>query len=69
MYLDASHVYGLAASKKVPYNGFKLNTTTIEHDIRNSDEDGDSGYILKVVLESPKELHDLHKYEEFKRPE
>ena len=61
MYLDANNLYGLAMSLKLPYNNFKWNSTITENDILNYDENGDKGYILKVDLEYPKELHDLHR--------
>ena len=39
---------------------FKWNTTINENDILNYDENSKLGYILKVDLEYPKELHDKH---------
>ena len=61
MYLDANNLYGLAMSAKLPYNKFKWNTTINENDILNYDENSKLGYILKVDLEYPKELHDKHR--------
>ena len=61
MYLDANNLYGLAMSAKLPYNKFKWNTTINENDILNYDDNSKLGYILKVDLEYPKELHDKHK--------
>jgi len=61
MYLDANNLYGLAMSFKLPYNKFKWNSTITEQDILNYDENSKVGYILKVDLEYPEELHDLHK--------
>ena len=45
----------------MPYKNFKRNTTIAENDIINYDERSNKGYILKVDLEYPKELHDLHR--------
>jgi len=61
MYLDANNLYALAMSLKLPYNNFKWNSSITENDILNYDENSDKGYILKVDLEYPKELHDLHR--------
>ena len=54
MYLDANNLYGLAMSQKLPYNKFAWNTSITEHDIINSNEESNNGYILKVDLEYPK---------------
>ena len=48
-------------SQMLPYNRFKWNTTTPEHDMLNYYEESDIGYIFKVDVEYPKESHDLHK--------
>ena len=64
MYLDASKIYGWAMSRKFPVNGFKwvknwskFNEIFIKHYAENSDK----GYFLKVHVDYPKTLFDLHK--------
>ena len=50
-------------SQKLPVDGFKWvkNVSKIDEDfIKNYDEDSDKGYIPEVVVEYPKNLHDLH---------
>ena len=62
-YLDANNLYGWAMSQKLPVDGFKWieDVSEIDEDfIRNYDENSDIGYFLKVDIEYPKELHDLH---------
>ena len=64
MYLDANNLYGWAMSQPMPYGDFKqftntqVQNTNIEH-LLNRDNT-DVGYILKVDLEYPHELHDHH---------
>ena len=63
MYLDANNLYGWAMSQKLPVNNFKWKTNMSRFDtdfIKNYDEDSKEGYILKVDIEYPKDLHDLH---------
>ena len=61
-YLDANNLYGWGMSQKLPYKNFRwvkekkfagLSPLHIE-------ADDDTGYILQVDLEYPKELHELH---------
>ena len=62
-YLDASNLYGWAISEPLPVNGFDWmeDLSKIDEDfIKNYDKDSDKGYILKVVVTYPKNLHDLH---------
>ena len=62
-YLDANNLYGWAMSQKLPVGGFKWidEVSKIDEDfIKNNDENSDIGYFLKVDIEYPKELHDLH---------
>lgn len=58
IYLDANNMYGYAMSQYMPYGDFKW----IEHnvDVLTVPDDADTGYILEVDLEYPKELHDAH---------
>ena len=61
-YLDANNLYGLAMCKKLPDKNFKRHYTKIdEKKVMKYNDDDDIGFILEVDLESPKELHDLHK--------
>ena len=60
---DANNLYGFSMIKKVPVGGFKWvkNVSRIDEEfIKNYDEYSDIGYFLKVDLEYPIELHDLH---------
>ena len=62
-YLDANNLYGWEISQPLPVEGFKFvnNMSKIDEDfIKNFDEDSDKGYIPEVVVEYPKNLHDLH---------
>ena len=64
MCLDANNLYGWAMSQKLPVNGLKWAkhlTKFNEIFIRNYDENSDKGHFLKVDVEYPKELFDLHK--------
>ena len=63
-YLDANNLYGWAMSQKLSVNGFKWVKNLykfIEIFIRNYDESSDKGYFLKVKVNYPKKLFDLHK--------
>ena len=53
-YLDANNLYGWAVSKSLPTHGFKW----MEEDERNNWKN--YSCILKVDLEYPKSLHELH---------
>ena len=59
MYLDASKLYGWAMSKKLLANGFKWKKSFINF-MKNYGEDNDKGYILKVDVEYPKNLLNVH---------
>ena len=62
MYLDANNLYGWAMSQKLPEKEFTWMTQQeVEHfDVTQIGDDADTGYILDVDLEYPRELHDLH---------
>ena len=61
-YFDANNLYGLAMTKKLPYDNFKWDYSFLtDKKILNYDEDSDEGYILEVDLQYPEQLHDLHK--------
>ena len=62
-YLDANNLYGSPMTDKLPVGGFKWvkNKSEIDEEfIKNYDENSSLGYFLKVNVECPKELHDLH---------
>ena len=61
-YLDANNLYGWGMSQKLPYKNFQwVNDKGVEIlKPDKMDPDGDTGYIMQVDLEYPKELHDLH---------
>ena len=58
VYLDANNLYGVAMVQKLPVGDYKW-VTPEEFDV-NTDCQGDTGYIVRVDLEYPSELHDLH---------
>jgi hypothetical protein len=60
MYLDANNLYGLSMSKQLPHSCFKWVENISEQEVREHDPEGETGYILEVDLEYPKELHDEH---------
>ena len=62
-YLDANNLYGCPMIKKRPVCSFMWikNVSRIDEEfIKDYDENSDIGYFLKLDLEYPKELHDLH---------
>ena len=63
-YLDASNLYELAMSQKLPESGFKWVKTLSRFNeifIRNYNENSNTGYFLKVDIDYPKKLFDIHK--------
>ena len=63
VYLDANNLYRWAISQKPLVGSFNWvkNVSKINKEfIKNYDNDGDIGFILKVDIEYPRELHDLH---------
>ena len=61
-YLDANNLYGLAMSKKLPFENFNWYFSRMdEKKVLSYSDDDDKGYILEVDLEYPEELHDLHR--------
>ena len=64
IYLDTNNLYGWAMSQKLPVNGFKWikNLSQFnENFIRNYDENRDIGYFLKVDIDYPEKVLNLHK--------
>ena len=57
-------MYGWAMRKKLPINNFKWCDAfqmLANGFIKNYDKDCDTGYLLKVDIDYPKELHESHK--------
>jgi hypothetical protein len=62
-YLDANNLYGWGMMQCLPTGNFRWADNTDEMDeesMKNIPEDSETGYILEVDLEYPKELHDSH---------
>ena len=59
IYLDTKNLYGYAMSKFLPTSGFKW-IDPKEFDLNKYTNNSSKGCFLKVDLEYPKELHDLH---------
>ena len=61
-YLDANNLYGWGMSQKLPYKKFRWMCEYKAYCLKplQIDADGDTGYILQVDLEYPKDLHNLH---------
>ena len=61
-YLDANNLYGWGMSQKLPYKNFRwldeAKLANFDPTLINTEDD--TGYILQVDLEYPKELHDVH---------
>ena len=65
-YLDANNLYGLTMSQKLPVNDFKSikkeELSKFNEDfIKNYDENDNIRHFLKVDIDYPKELFNLHK--------
>ena len=63
-YLDANNLNEWAMSQNLPVNGFKWVKNLSKFNeifIGNYDENSDKGYFLKVDVDHPKKLFDLHK--------
>ena len=59
-YLDKNNLYSWSMSEYLPYREFKWLKNEDELDIMSINEKSDVGYILKVDLKYPTELHKLH---------
>ena len=61
-YLDANNFHGWGMSQKLPYKNFRWvdEKKLIDLNPFQIDADDDTGYILQIDLEYPKELHELH---------
>ncbi|XP_052765064.1 uncharacterized protein LOC128206548 [Mya arenaria] len=61
-YLDANNLYGWAMNQPLPVGQFEFMSESDmgSFNIMTIPEAGDTGYILEVSLEYPKNLHDIH---------
>ena len=62
-YLDANNLYGMAMSEKLPIRGFKwmVDISGIDENfIKSYNKNSNKGYILKVDIDYPRELQNLH---------
>ena len=62
-YQDSNNLYGYPMTEKLPRSCFKwvTNAYRINKDyIKKYDEDSNKGFFLKVDIEYPEELHNLH---------
>ena len=59
-YLDMNNLYGWTMTEYLPYNEFEWLENIDEFDINSTSEKSDTGYFLKVDLEYPDALHELH---------
>ena len=61
-YLDANNLYGWGMSQKLPYKNFRWidEAKLVDFDPTLINTEDDTGYILQVDLEYPKELHKAH---------
>ena len=59
-YLDMNNLYGWAMSEYLLYERFKWLQNVDEFDMMSISEKNPIGYLLKVELKYPDELHELH---------
>ena len=59
-YLDMNYLYGCALSSYLPYGGFKWLKNVDSFNVNSISKNSPIRYILKVALEYPDELHELH---------
>ena len=61
MCLDENDLHGWVMSQELPVNGDGKNVSKFDEDfIKNYKQDSNTGYILKVDVEYPKDLHNWH---------
>ena len=63
-YLDSNNLYGMAMCEKLPVKGLKwMDDISIinEEFLKSYDKKSNKGYILKVDVDYPNELQDLHR--------
>ena len=64
-YLDANNLYGMAMTEKLPVKGFKwMDDISMinEEFVKSYNKNSSKGYILKVDVDYPYELQNLHSY-------
>ena len=62
-YLDANNLYGMAMSEKLPIKGFKwiVDFSGIDENfVKSYNKNSGKGYVLKVNVDYPHELPNLH---------
>ena len=62
-YLNANNLYGMAMSEKLPIKGFKWMVDISEIDenfVKSYNKNSSKGYVLKVDVDYPRELQNLH---------
>ena len=62
-YLDANNLYGMAISEKLPIKGFKwvVDISGIDENfVKSYNKNSSKGYVLKVDVDYPSELQNLH---------
>ena len=59
-YLGINNLYGWAMSGCLSYGGFKWLKNVDGFDVNSISEKSEIGYVLKIDLEYPDELHVLH---------
>ena len=62
-YLDANNLYGMAMSEKLPVKVFKwmVDISGIDKNfVKNYKKNSSKGYVLKVDVDYPRELQNLH---------
>ena len=62
--MDTNNLYGMAMREKLPVKGFKwLEDISVinEEFIKSYDKSNNKGYILKVDLDYPNDLQELHR--------
>ena len=62
-YLDANNLYGMAMSEKLPVKGFKwmVDISGIDKNfVKSYNKNSSKGYVLKVDVDYPRELQNLH---------
>ena len=63
-YLDTNNLYGMAMCEKLPVKGFKwmVDISGIDENfVKNYNKNSCKGYILKLDVDYPRELQDLHR--------
>ena len=60
LYTDANNLYGHAMIQSLPTSEFQWMEDPSGFNVKTIEDEAETGYILEVDLEYPKELHDLH---------